>query len=85
MKTYSFPRAVVTVREHAFSTGRTLQSVRLNEGLRDLKRQCFEDTGLRRLILPSSIRSVGSGAFKHCENLHAVDARAAKNLKCLDR
>ena len=65
-KTYALPPTVVTVCQHAFHTRedqRGSTSIRLNEGLEVLEEYCFWGSGIRRLVLPSSVRRVGAGAF----------------------
>ena len=35
------------------------------------------------MVLPSSVKDIDLGAFKHCERLQSVDLRAATGLKRL--
>ena len=67
----------------AFQNKRQLQSVVLNEGLERLEPRCFEESQIRRLVLPSSVTDVGFSAFAHCESLRSADLRAARGLKKL--
>ena len=83
-KTYSFPQTAVTVNEGAFMDRDTLQSVRLNDGLRVLGDSCFMRTSIRRLVLPPSIRKICPSTFADCVNLQHADLRAARGLKCLE-
>ena len=39
--------------------------------------------GVRRLVLPSSVRNIGSSAFEHCGSLELADLRAARRLEDL--
>ena len=48
-----------------------------------LEEGCFTGTGVRRLVLPSSVRNIGSSAFEHCGSLELADLRAARRLKGL--
>ena len=83
-KTYALPPTVATVCQHAFHTRegqRGSASVRLNEGLEVLEEFCFLGSGIRRLVLPSSVRRVGAGAFQECGSLRCADLRAARGLK----
>ena len=81
--TFSFPLTIVVIREHAFCAKFDLRSVRLNEGLETLGAHSFEESGLRTLILPASVSSVGASAFAKCEHLEHVDLRNAIRLNCL--
>ena len=58
-----------------------MTSVRLNEGLRVLAKHCFDFSEIKRLVLPSSVESVGDFAFDACESLEYVDLRAARGLR----
>ena len=80
-KTYAFPRTVVKVAQQAFNDIKELRSVRLNEGLEELGNNCFTDTGIRRLVLPSSVRSIDDDAFVRCANLRYADLRAARSVR----
>lgn len=81
-KTQALPRSVLTVCADAFK-GAQASSVRLNAGLRVLERGCFASSGIRRLVLSSSVESIGAGAFCGCYRLECADLRAARGLKCL--
>ena len=81
-RTYSLPPTVLKVCSSAFAERKQLQSVRLNEGLVTLEERCFANTGIRRLVFPSSVRDIGSSAFMQCESLQLVDL-GASGLKSL--
>ena len=81
-KTCTFPNTVTTVCAYAFHRARA-SSVRLNEGLRVLKHGCFASSGIRRLVLPSSVESIDAGAFCDCRLLEYADLRAAHSLKAI--
>ena len=82
-KTYAFPPTVKTVSICGFYEIKRLLSVRLNEGLEVLKCNCFERSGIKRLMLPASVCSIEECAFSGCNNLQHVDFRAARSLKFL--
>ena len=54
VRTYALPSTTITVGKNAFF-GNKVTSIRLNEGLRVLEKKCLELSGIRKLILPSSI------------------------------
>lgn len=80
-KTYAFPPTVKTVSICGFYEIKGLLSVKFNEGLETLKCICFDGSGIRRLVLPASVRSIEESAFRVCENLQHVDLRAVRSLK----
>ena len=79
-KTYVFPDTITAVGEDAFQ-GRRVISARLNEGLETLEEYCFSFSKIRKLVLPSSVVSVGDSAFTWCERLGYADLSAAHGLK----
>ena len=81
-KTFAFPNTIVTVGQDAFKDGQTL-SVRLNEGLQILKYHCFCNSKIRRLVLPSTVESIGGEAFCVCERLEHADLSTAHGLKVI--
>ena len=51
----------------------TLQKVVLNEGLESIGDYCFRcNDGLREVVIPSSVKSIGNCAFDECRNLSRV-------------
>ena len=82
-KTCTFPRTVLAVCSYAFADRKELQSVQFNNGVTRLEEGCFVGAGVRRLVLPSSVRNIGSSAFEHCGSLELADLRAARRLKGL--
>ena len=83
-KIYAFPRSTVAVGSKAFNYKIMLQSVRFNEGLERLENSCFANTGIKRLVLPPSVREIGESAFSECKDMRWVDLRPAKGLKVLE-
>ena len=81
-KTYAFPSTITIVGKNAFY-GNEVVSVRLNEGLEILGEYCFESSGIRKLVLPASVESIGCFAFYNCENLKHADLSAARGLKSI--
>ena len=76
-KTYAFPRSATMAGNLAFDDKGGLRSVTLNEGLDWIASYCFRETGIRRLVLPSSVTDIGPRAFTLCYNLQFADLRAA--------
>ena len=84
-RTYTFPRTARRVCLNAFTAQSKLRSVRLNEGLKTLEYRCFMETGIRKLVVPASLRSIGPSAFSGCERLELVDLGAAQDLQLGER
>lgn len=81
-RTYAFPGTIAFVDKSAFYYSETV-SVRLNEGLKTLENNCFMSSGMRKLVLPASVESIGESAFEKCKRLEYVDFRNARGLKSI--
>ena len=82
-RSYALPRTATSVGENAFPRMRSLESVRLNAGIRVLGAKCFAESGIRRLVLPASVELVCPHAFSGCSSLEHADLSAARGLKVL--
>ena len=81
-KTYVFPSSTITVGKNAFFYNDAV-SIIFNEGLKSLENDCFEGSGIRKLVLPASVESISDFAFASCGCLDFVDLSAARGLKCI--
>lgn len=86
-KTYAVPRTVTTICKKSFKRGvaQGLESIKLNEGLKELEYGCFGYSEIRRVVLPASVNSISTDAFTDCNKLRYVDLRAARGLKVLSK
>ena len=82
-RSYALPRTATSVCENAFRHMWSLESVRLNAGIRVLGEKCFAESGIRRLVLPASVELVCPYAFSGCGLLEQADLSAAHGLKTL--
>lgn len=84
IRTMIFPNMVKIVRQGAFYCVKSLQSVVLNEGLEVLGTDeyqpdgmwysgVFQESGLRRVRLPSTLRRIEYDVFEACKHLERVD------------
>ena len=84
IRTIIFPEMVTTVRQGAFYRVKSLRSAVLNEDLETLGTHwylpdgdtcpgAFQESGLRRVRLQSTLKAILPGTFKGCKNLRAVD------------
>lgn len=83
LRTITFPRTVRTVRKYAFYWIDGLRSAVLNEGIEVLGEDSyysdgdaypgvFENSGLRRIKLPTTLRRLEYSVFKDCKSLRNV-------------
>ena len=83
IRTVIFPKMVRTVRQGAFRGVKSLVSVLLNEGLEvlgtderslDQLTYCgvFQESGVKRVKFPSTLKVIKNDAFMGCSNLRSV-------------
>lgn len=68
----TFCPGIAKIEEHAFSTCEKLHKVILKEGLLDVKANAFAHSGIRHIVFPKGIRSLGDEMFLGCEDLISV-------------
>ena len=83
VRTVTFPNMVRTVRQGSFHNVESLRSVTLNEGLETLGTEersldqftycgVFQESGVRKVKLPSTLKVIKNEAFMGCGNLKGV-------------
>lgn len=72
------PSKLTSIESFAFYKCSALESIELPNTLKFLNSSAFADCGLKSLIIPDSVETMGS-AFRQCENLEYV--KLPKNIK----
>lgn len=63
-----------TAISNAFDGNRTLESVKLPEGLIRISQNAFQDAeNLSRITIPQSVTEIGPGAFQNCRSLSEIE------------
>ena len=94
IRTMTFPNMVRAIRQGSFYEVKSLRAVVLNEGLEVLGTEeydlddeinygVFEDSGLNRVQLPSTLKRIEYCAFFDCKNLKNI--RLPENLEYIGR
>ena len=82
-RTCAFPQTVEIAAEYSFYSRPSLVFVTFNNGLRRLEKSCFENTGIRQVVLPENVQCVCSRAFSRRSSLVHADLRKTRGLKLL--
>lgn len=78
----TIPDTVVFIDSMAFEGCRELTKVRLSLNLEEIAVGVFEGTGIRRIIIPASVKTIGKDAFK---NSLLEEVIGLKNVENVDR
>lgn len=73
---------VTAIGENAFKSTTALENVTLPEGLTTIGNQAFYGSGVKSINLPTTLNSMGTGAFQLCKNLKSIALpNALKEIK----
>lgn len=70
------------IEEEAFRECNRLTEMPLTEGLEVIGNKAFYKTGLRKVVLPSTLRSLGEEAFSACEHIQSFEGKFASSDHC---
>lgn len=68
-KTFRTPSSVVTIRKNAFSENYKVSKLVLPDSVERIGSYAFETAKVGSVRIPSRLRSLGTGAFRDCNNL----------------
>lgn len=69
---YTIPPGMEGIGDKVFYQYRFLCDVILNDGLKHIGDHAFNSTGLKKLVIPSSVTHIGKETFSFCEDLQKV-------------
>ena len=71
VKEITLPTTMRVIGKKACDSPR-LSKIALNEGLEVIEEEALAGTGLKSIVMPSTLKSIGSCAFQHCSYLETV-------------
>ena len=83
LRSVKFPDSIKTVADHSFDECGKLKSVELNEGLLEIGRKAFCECPIETLELPSTLESVGEGAFTRSNIPGPLFSKSTSGLKSI--
>jgi hypothetical protein len=75
LKSIILPQSLKYIRWHAFADCFSLESIKFPDGLVEIQDYAFGDTmcALETIIIPSSVKTIGSGAFFRPSHLKLIE------------
>ena len=83
LRSVKLPDSIKTVADHSFDECGKLKSVELNEGLLEIGRKAFCECPIETLELPSTLESVGEGAFTRSNIPGPLFSKSTSGLKSI--
>ena len=69
IKKIIFPKTLKRIPDCNFEYWEHLEEIVIPEGIKSIADEAFIGTGIREVLLPSTIDKIGKGAFAYCDNL----------------
>ena len=79
IETITIPSTVEKIGESAFERCKNLETVTLNEGLKEIGAYAFMYSSIESITIPSTVKEIGNEAFSECSNLTRIDCKLKKN------
>ena len=83
IESITIPSTVEKIGDHAFYKCYALQTVTLNEGLKEIGWFTFAETAISEIKIPSTVEGIVSDTFSGCKNLKSVTLN--EGLKSIGR
>lgn len=78
---YHVPEGTISIEEFAFNQCLSLESIEFPEGLQRIGENAFDGSGIKEMVMPDTVTSVGFWAFQDCRALSRVKlSKALVNL-----
>ena len=70
---YTTSHSLVEIKSDAFKGCKYITEINLSEGLEAIGDNAFSGMTITQIEIPSTVNSIGNGAFTNCSNLEAID------------
>ena len=75
---YEVPSSVTSIGSQAFSAA-PLKTIKLSEGLESIAREAFVGSAIEKISLPSTVKTIDTGAFSMMANLSEFSVASSNN------
>ena len=74
------PDKITTLNKSAFYGSINIKEIELSNSLTRINDQALQSTGIKTIVIPSSVTYIGSNILNGCNNLHSIYIENASNL-----
>ncbi len=78
-ESYTVPETVTTISGRAFAHSTNLHSVELSESTTSIGEMAFDESGIRKIYIPSNVISIGALAFARCFEMEEILVSGSNN------
>ena len=74
------PGSLVTIQDWAFANCTALENLTIEEGVTSINRDVFQYSGMKNVVLPSTLEFIGVNLFNECSQLEELDLSKCVNV-----
>lgn len=78
--TYANISEITNITDYAFYNLNSLESVKIEKGVKSIGKYAFSGTSITTIIIPKSVRSIDITAFNNCPNLETIIIKNTEGL-----
>jgi len=74
------PDSLVTIQDWAFANCTAMENLTIEEGVTSINRDVFQFSGMKKVVLPSTLEFIGVNLFNECSQLEELDLSKCVNV-----
>lgn len=76
----TLPGSLVLIDEWSFANCTSMENLTIEEGIPSISRDVFQFSGMKKVVLPSTLEFIGDNLFYQCPNLEELDFSKCVNV-----
>ena len=80
LRNIAIPNGVTSIKRNMFAYTYVLTNLAIPDGVEEIGDNAFEYSGLYKIKIPGSVKTIGNNTFKNCQALCKVDFTAASSI-----
>lgn len=74
------PGSLTSIQDWAFANCTSLENLTLEEGITSINRDVFQYSGMKKVVLPATLGTIGVNLFHQCNQLEVLDLSKCVNV-----